>query len=214
MIRRRIFCARRAAVIAALALAVFAGVAPGHAAGLDPSKMALTKSRRLSSGLPTPAATRARSTGRRALRSMTRSRRAPISGRSCASKPACTRQQINGIGVDEACSCSRQRPTTRPCGCGPCPTANFKGSCVCRSATATPARSMRRLCRPTVAGSPSADGTPLRTKTADSISLMIVDLSERRHSALRPRLRDVVQAIAYSADGRRSGSGWALKAFA
>ena len=39
MIRRKIFWARRAAIVAALVLVAFAGLAPGRAAGLDPSKM-------------------------------------------------------------------------------------------------------------------------------------------------------------------------------
>jgi WD40 repeat protein/uncharacterized caspase-like protein len=41
MIRRKIFWTRRAAIVACLALTSFAGLVPGHAADLDPSKMSM-----------------------------------------------------------------------------------------------------------------------------------------------------------------------------
>ncbi len=66
--------------------------------------------------------------------------------------------------------CSRPHPTTRPFDSGRCRTASSSASSACRSARATPARFMRRRCRPTGVSSPSGRRTRIGTMRGPAAS--------------------------------------------
>ena len=131
---------------------------------------------RFSAGSPTPAATRARSTASPGPTWTRRSRRVRTSGRSCASRPACTSPRSSESASMPHAGCWRRLPTTSLCGCGLSPMGVSCGPSACRSATATKARCTRRRFPRTAARSPREVGTRSYAKSGDD-GVYLIDLA-------------------------------------
>jgi Caspase domain/WD domain, G-beta repeat len=205
MIRRKIFCARRAAIAAFLALASFAGLAAGHAADLDPAQMSADAIKALEQRLTDAGCYKGAVDGNPSAALDDAIKACPDQRPFLRIETGMHTARINRIGVDAACTLLATASEDKTVRLWSLPDGKLKKVVRLPISEGNAGKVFATALSPDgrwlAAGGYDATWDKLQTT-----SVTIVDLSNgaiRRFGAFE----SAIDQIAYSADGRRIAIG-------